>query len=59
MDMCGRCTARPQDLDDLHARRRTRKKTDTLIQVYDASILWAEHGIRDDIVVSNTVIGSS
>ncbi|KAH6869449.1 hypothetical protein BKA70DRAFT_1379649 [Coprinopsis sp. MPI-PUGE-AT-0042] len=48
---CPKCTARPHDLDNPHARRRTHDKTDTLIQVYDASILWTEHGIRDNIVV--------
>ncbi|KAH6868892.1 hypothetical protein BKA70DRAFT_1211207 [Coprinopsis sp. MPI-PUGE-AT-0042] len=48
---CPKCTARPHDLDNPDARRRTRDKTDTLIQVYDTSILWADYGIRDDIVL--------
>jgi hypothetical protein len=54
LSIYNRCDARPHDLDNPNARRRTCNKTDTLIQVYDASILWTDHGIRDDVVVSDT-----
>ncbi|KAH6916719.1 hypothetical protein BKA70DRAFT_1091373, partial [Coprinopsis sp. MPI-PUGE-AT-0042] len=47
---CPKCMARPEDLDNPSARRRTQEKTDVLVEAFNASTLWAEHGIRDDVV---------
>ncbi|KAH6904373.1 hypothetical protein BKA70DRAFT_1193076 [Coprinopsis sp. MPI-PUGE-AT-0042] len=48
---CPKCDARPDNLDNPDARRRSRAKTDAAIQSFDPSILWTTHGIRDDIVL--------
>ncbi|KAF5338761.1 hypothetical protein D9611_013338 [Ephemerocybe angulata] len=47
---CPKCRARPDNLDDPNAPRRTHEQTDTLIDTYDPGILWDEYGIREDIV---------
>lgn len=46
-----RCRARPENLDDPGAGRRTHELTDALIDTYDPGTLWATEGIRDDVVV--------
>ncbi|KAF5332268.1 hypothetical protein D9611_007993 [Ephemerocybe angulata] len=48
---CAKCMARPEDLDNPEATRRTHKKSDAYIRKHDPGILWDEYGIRDDVVV--------
>lgn len=50
---CPKCKARPDNLDNPQAPRRTRKRTNTLLETgCDPGDLWSEHGLRDDVVVS-------
>lgn len=47
--------ARPENLDDPAARRRTQHKTNVLFQGFDPGTLWRDYGVRDDIVVRSPV----
>jgi hypothetical protein len=49
--MC-RCDAKPANLDAGGARSRSQRKTEFLIDNWDAGILWTDFGVRADIVVS-------
>jgi Plavaka transposase len=46
-----RCDARPGNLDDFSAHRRTHEKTDLLLRLFDPGIVWDEYGLRSDVVV--------
>ncbi|KAH6908107.1 hypothetical protein BKA70DRAFT_1104154 [Coprinopsis sp. MPI-PUGE-AT-0042] len=47
---CPKCFARPEDLDNPNARRRTQCKSEVLLRYFDPSILWDKFGLRDDVV---------
>ncbi|KAF6755243.1 hypothetical protein DFP72DRAFT_811830 [Ephemerocybe angulata] len=47
---CPKCMARPENLDDPTAGRRTHELTDALVEAKAPGILWDEYGIRDDVV---------
>ncbi|KAJ6475936.1 hypothetical protein C8R47DRAFT_1181557 [Mycena vitilis] len=47
---CPKCDAKPHHLDVGGARRRNHEKTDFLVTCFDPGILWAEFGIRADVV---------
>ncbi|TEB28410.1 hypothetical protein FA13DRAFT_1711732 [Coprinellus micaceus] len=47
---CPKCLARPENLDDPSARRRTHEKTDFAINTYSPTEIWERFGIRDDVV---------
>ncbi|KDQ55767.1 hypothetical protein JAAARDRAFT_195586 [Jaapia argillacea MUCL 33604] len=47
---CPKCNARPEDLDNGNARRRTAAKTEKYISVFDPGTLWDDFGIRADVV---------
>ncbi|KDQ49560.1 hypothetical protein JAAARDRAFT_186918 [Jaapia argillacea MUCL 33604] len=47
---CPKCNARPEDLDNPSARRRTAAKTEYYINTFDPGILWDDFGIRADVV---------
>ena len=48
-----RCQATHENLDneDLYQRRRTKDRTEALINTYEVPILWSEHGIISDVIV--------
>ena len=47
-----RCDAKPENLDNKNAHHRSHERTDFLIKCFDPGIIWDEHGVRSDIVVS-------
>ncbi|KAF5334445.1 hypothetical protein D9611_014474 [Ephemerocybe angulata] len=47
---CAKCMARPENLDDPDATRRTQKKTEAYMKHHDPGTLWDTYGIRDDVV---------
>ncbi|TEB19315.1 hypothetical protein FA13DRAFT_1821107 [Coprinellus micaceus] len=47
---CPKCLARPENLDDPSAGRRTHEKTDFAIRSYPPTEIWERFGIRDDVV---------
>ncbi|TRM58162.1 hypothetical protein BD626DRAFT_408644 [Schizophyllum amplum] len=47
---CPKCDACPDDLDGSGSRKRTHKKTEYLISVFDPGILWSDFGVRTDVV---------
>ncbi|KAJ3871695.1 hypothetical protein F5051DRAFT_340527 [Lentinula edodes] len=47
---CPKCMNRPEDLDAMNARPRTRTKTDFLITCFDPGIVWDEFGVQSDVV---------
>jgi hypothetical protein len=51
-DQKSRCDAKPDNLDNKNAHRRSHERTDFLIKCFDPGIIWDEHGIRSDVVVS-------
>ena len=51
-DQKSRCDAKPDNLDNKDAHRRSHERTDFLIKCFDPGIIWDEHGIRSDVVVS-------
>ncbi|KAJ3833133.1 hypothetical protein F5878DRAFT_719544 [Lentinula raphanica] len=44
------CMNRPEDLDAMNARPRTRTKTEFLITSFDPGIVWDEYRARSDVV---------
>ncbi|KAJ3966017.1 hypothetical protein EV361DRAFT_1028835 [Lentinula raphanica] len=47
---CPKCMNRPEDLDAMNARPRTRTKTEFLITSFDPGIVWDEYRARSDVV---------
>lgn len=46
-----RCDARPDNLDNFSAHRRTHEKTDLLLQSFNHGTIWDQYGLRSDVVV--------
>ncbi|KAF9549689.1 hypothetical protein CPC08DRAFT_769029 [Agrocybe pediades] len=47
---CPKCDAKPGNLDDKSAHRRTHERSDFIINSFDPGTVWTHHGIRADIV---------
>lgn len=50
-----RCDAKPDNLPAPDAHRRTRRKTEFIIECFDPGILWKDFGLRSDVKVSTVV----
>jgi len=51
-DVWSRCDAPPDNLDDTNAHLQTHEKTDLLLEIFSAGIIWDEYGLQSDVVVS-------
>ena len=49
---------RPENLDDKNAHCRSHERTDFLIKCFDPGIVWDEHGIQSDVVISFSFVSS-
>ena len=47
-----RCDARPENLDNKAAHRQSHERSDFIISQFDPGIVWLQHGIWSDVIVS-------